>query len=133
MNLSSGSLTCPAGTHGYNAITHVCNPADDNGHGTHVSGTIGAAGNNSIGVVGVNWTTRIMGLKFLDSSGNGAVSNAIDGMEFAIQVKNLFAGTGTPVNVRVFSNSWGGPGFSTSLLNEINRANTNNILFRPRR
>src|SRR5207245_7197342 len=48
------SITCPAGSHGFNAITNVCDPLDDNNHGSHVSGTIGAVGNNGTGVVGVN-------------------------------------------------------------------------------
>jgi subtilisin family serine protease len=129
VNLSWGQLTCPAGSHGYNAIKHSCDPADDHGHGTHVSGTIGAIGNNSLGVAGVNWTTRIMGMKFLDSSGSGNTSDAIDSMEFAIQVAANFSGGGTPVNVRVFSASWGGDGFSQALLAEINSSNTNGILF----
>jgi subtilisin family serine protease len=129
VTLSWGTLTCAAGTHGYNAITRSCDPADDNGHGSHVSGTIGAIGNNSLGVAGVNWTTRIMGLKFLDSGGSGSTSDAVDAMEFAIQAKAHFAGSGTPVNVRVFSASWGGGGPDQALLDEINSANTNDILF----
>ena len=92
VNLSWGAITCPAGSHGYNAIARTCDPRDDHYHGTHVSGTVGAAGNNATGVAGVNWTTRIMGLKFLDSSGSGSTSNAIDAIEFAIQVKARFAG-----------------------------------------
>jgi serine protease len=108
VNLSWGSLTCPAGSHGYNAITRSCDPRDDNGHGTHVSGTIGAVGNNAMGVTGVNWTTRIMALKFLDSSGSGAISDAIDAIEFALQAKVIF---GSGANLRVFSNSWGGGGY----------------------
>ncbi len=126
VNLSWGSLTCPAGSHGYNAITHSCDPRDDNQHGTHVSGTIGAIGNNSIGVAGVNWSTRIMALKFLDNTGSGSTSDAIDAIEFAIQAKSTF---GANANVRVLSNSWGGSGFSQSLLDEINKANTNEMLF----
>jgi subtilisin family serine protease len=114
---------------GYNAINRSCDPKDDHYHGTHVSGTIAATGNNGIGVSGVNWTTRIMGLKFLDSSGSGSTSNAIDAIEFAIQVKARFAGAPTPVNVRVLSNSWGGDGFAQALLDEINKANTNDMLF----
>ena len=86
-------------------------------------------GNNALGVVGVNWTTRIMGIKFLDASGSGSVSDAIDGIEFAIQVKALFAASATPDNVRVLSDSWSGTGNSTALLNEINKANSNNMLF----
>ena len=57
--------------HGWNFITNTSDPLDDNGHGTHVSGTIGAVGNNGIGVTGVNWQVKIMALKFLDASGSG--------------------------------------------------------------
>ena len=126
VTLSWGTLTCPAGSHGYNAITRACTPLDDNGHGTHVSGTIGAVGNNALGVAGVNWTTRIMALKFLDSTGSGSVSDAIDAMQFALQAKTTF---GSAANVRVFSNSWGGSGFSQGLLDEINAVNSANALF----
>ena len=129
VNLGWGTLTCPAGSHGYNAIARSCDPKDDHYHGTHVSGTIGATGGNGIGVAGVNWSTRIMGLKFLDSTGSGSTSDAIDAMEFAIQVKAKFAGSSTPANIRVLSNSWGGAGFSQALLDEINKANTNEMLF----
>jgi subtilisin family serine protease len=114
---------CAAGTHGYNAINKTCNPQDDNDHGSHCSGTIGGVGNNGVGVAGVNWTVRIMGLKFLDASGSGTTANAISAIDFAVTAK--IAGQ----NVRVLSNSWGGGGFSQALLDEINKANTNNILF----
>jgi subtilisin family serine protease len=126
VNLSWGSLTCPAGSHGYNSIMRSCDPRDDHGHGTHVSGTIGAVGNNALGVAGVNWTARIMALKFLDSTGSGSTSDAVDAIEFALQTKTIF---GAAANVRVLSNSWGGDGFSQSLLDEINRANTADTLF----
>jgi subtilisin family serine protease len=128
VTLSWGQLTCPAGSHGYNAITRSCDPRDDHGHGTHVSGTIGAIGNNGAGVAGVNWSTRIMAMKFLDSAGNGSTSDAIDSIEFAIQVKAQFAASNL-ANVRVLSNSWGGPESSQSLLQEITKANTNEMLF----
>jgi subtilisin family serine protease len=114
---------CAAGTHGFNAINKTCTPLDDNNHGSHVSGTIGAVGNNGVGVVGVNWTTRIMGLKFLNSGGSGTTADAISAIDFAVNAK--IAG----VNVRVLSNSWGGGGFSQALLDEINKANANDILF----
>jgi subtilisin family serine protease len=114
---------CAAGTHGYNAITKTCDPRDDHYHGTHCSGTIGAVGNNALGVVGVNWVTSIMGLKFLDASGSGTTADAITAIDFAVNAK--IAGQ----NVRVLSNSWGGGGFSQALLDEINKANTNDIMF----
>ena len=76
---------CPAGTHGYNAINGACDPMDDHRHGTHVAGTIGAVGNNGIGVIGVNGTVKIMGLKFLGSGGSGAISGAVEAIDWAVQ------------------------------------------------
>jgi len=126
VTVADSTIPCPAGSHGFNAITLTCDPMDDNKHGTHVSGTIGAAGNNSQGVVGVNWTAQIMGIKFLDASGGGYVADAVNAIEFAIQAKNAL---GAAADVRVLSNSWGGSGFSQALLDEINRAGQNGMLF----
>jgi subtilisin family serine protease len=126
VTLSWGTLTCPAGSHGYNGVTRTCDPMDDHGHGTHVSGTIGAVGKNGVGVTGVNWTTRIMGLKFLDSNGTGTTSDAIDAMEFGLQAQAAF---GSSANLRVFSASWGGDGYDQALLDEINKAGSANVLF----
>src|SRR5262245_33468476 len=120
------TITCPAGSHGYNAVANTCDPLDDNNHGTHVSGTIGARGNNASGVAGVNWTTSIMGLKFLSASGSGNTADAIEAIQFAIQAKQIF---GAAANVRILSNSWGGGGFSQALLDAINAANSNDMLF----
>jgi subtilisin family serine protease len=69
-------FTCPAGTHGFNAITNTCGGADDNDHGTHTSGTMGAVGNNNTGVAGVNWSVLIMGCKFLNANGSGSTADA---------------------------------------------------------
>ncbi|MDR2529713.1 MAG: S8 family serine peptidase [Synergistaceae bacterium] len=55
---------------------------DDNGHGTHVSGTIGAAGNNSVGVTGVNWKVSLIALRNFDASGSGSMSRIIKGFEY---------------------------------------------------
>jgi subtilisin family serine protease/outer membrane protein assembly factor BamB len=60
------------------------NPADDNGHGTHVAGTIGAVGNNGVGVAGVAWKVRIMALKFLGTDGRGSVSDAAECIDYSI-------------------------------------------------
>jgi len=126
VNIAGRAITCAAGTHGFNAITNACDPLDDNNHGSHVSGTIGAVGNNGVGVVGVNWIASVMGAKFLNSAGSGTSANAINAIEFAIQAKAIL---GAGANVRVLSNSWGGGGFSQALLDEINRANANGLLF----
>jgi subtilisin family serine protease len=120
------TINCPAGSHGFNAVANTCNPLDDNNHGSHVSGTIGARGNNSSGVAGVNWTTSIMGLKFLSASGSGNTADAIECIQFAIQAKQIF---GSAANVRILSNSWGGGGFSQALLDAINAADSNGMLF----
>ncbi len=111
------------GSHGFNAITGSFDPLDDHSHGTHVAGTIGAAGNNGLGVVGVNWTTRIMALKFLPASGAGTTADAIEAIGYAVQAKL------DGVNVRILSNSWGGGGFSQALRDMISAANDNGILF----
>lgn len=114
---------CAAGTHGYNAIAKTCNPLDDHNHGTHVSGTIGGVGNNGVGITGVNWNVSLMGLKFLNAAGSGTTANAIAAIDWAINAK--IAG----VNVRVLSNSWGGGPFEQALLDVINKAGANDILF----
>ena len=125
-NVTIGDVTrtCPAGAHGYNAIRETFDPLDDNNHGTHVSGTIGAVGDNGIGVAGVNWTSSIMGLKFLDRKGSGYTSDAIDAIEFAVQAR--LAGA---ANVRVLSNSWGGGRSTQAMREEIERAYENDMLF----
>src|SRR3989475_9406772 len=128
VTIGGQSITCPAGSHGFNAIALVCDPLDDNDHGSHLSGTIGAVGNNGTGVVGVNWTASIMGSKFLDATGTGTTADAINAIEFVVQAKAAFAAT-SGANVRVLSNSWGGGAFSQALLDEINRANANDMLF----
>ena len=51
--------------HGYDFYDNDGDPMDEHGHGSHVSGTIGAVGNNDEGVVGVNWQCKIVGLRFL--------------------------------------------------------------------
>ncbi len=94
------------------------NPFDDHYHGTHVSGTIGAAGNNALGVVGVNWNVRIMGLKFLNSAGSGQLADAVSAVEYA-----------TAMGAHMTSNSWGGGGFSQTLKNAIDAAGAADQLF----
>lgn len=85
--------------HGFNAITGSGNPFDDNGHGTHVSGTIGAAANNGSPHVGVCWNVAIMGLKFLSANGSGINSDAIKCLQYAVNN-----------GAKISNNSWGGPG-----------------------
>lgn len=109
--------------HGINAITGSGDPMDDQGHGTHVSGTIGASGNDATGVAGVNHEVSIVGCKFLDASGSGSTSDAIECIDYIVALKN--AGH----NVRVTNNSWGGGGFSQALSDAITASENADILF----
>ncbi len=90
-------------------------------HATHIAGTIGAVGNNGIGVTGVNWQVSIMSVKVLGAA--GAVSNIIDGYNYVRMMKQR------GINVRVMNNSYGGPGFSQSAFLAIQQLNTAGILF----
>jgi serine protease len=110
--------------HGFNAITGSGNPLDDHDHGSHCSGTIGAVGNNGVGVAGVNWEVSIMAIKFLDAGGSGTTVDAIESINYAVGQK-----TSHNTNLRVLSNSWGGGGFSQALADAITAANAADILF----
>jgi subtilisin family serine protease len=128
VTIGESRIVCPAGAYGFNAMTKACDPMDDNNHGTHAAGVIGALGNNVLGITGVNWTTRILPVKFLDATGTGTVADAINALEFLIQTKNAFAAS-DGANIRVLSNSWGGAQFSQALLDQIERAAANGMLF----
>ena len=69
--------------YGYNFIDETSDPMDDNGHGTHCAGTIGAVGNNGIGVTGMNWNTRLMALKVLGSNIGGNSSAILEALAYA--------------------------------------------------
>ncbi|HEX6161864.1 MAG TPA: S8 family peptidase, partial [Vicinamibacterales bacterium] len=126
VTISGAQLTCPAGTRGFNAMLNTCNAIDDNGHGTHVAGIIGAVGNNGIGVTGINWTANVLPLKVLDSTGTGTTTDAIEAIEFAIGVKNTLGADG---NIRILNASWGGGVFSQALNDAIQAANNKDMLF----
>ncbi len=126
------SITCPAGSHGFDAIGMTCNPHDDFGHGTAMAGLIGAVGNNGIGIAGVNWNSTILPVKFMkrDDRGEatGTYADALDAIEFVIQAKAIFANSGS-LDVRVMSNSWAGTAYSEALSDQIVRAGAAGLLF----
>ncbi len=104
--------------HGINAITGSGLPLDDNNHGSHVSGTIGAVGNNSGPHVGVNWTVRLMAVKIGTSDGLILISSAISGSEYAVNH-----------GARIENHSWGGYSFSQALFDSIAAARDNGVLW----
>ncbi|HEU5404250.1 MAG TPA: S8 family serine peptidase, partial [Terriglobales bacterium] len=97
--------------HGWNFVSNTNDPFDDHGHGTHVSGTIAAAGNNGIGVIGVAWHAKIMPVKALDYTGSGYDSALADAIVYA-------ANNGADV----ISNSWGGYGSSQTIADAVSYA-----------
>jgi thermitase len=105
-------------THGWNFADNKRNSSDDQGHGTHCAGSIGATGNNSTGVAGINWEVTLMPVKFLTASGSGTLQGAIESIQYATKMK-----------VNVMSNSWGGGGFSQALMDAIQEARDAGILF----
>lgn len=104
--------------YGYDFINGDGDPMDDNNHGTHVAGTIAAVGDNGIGVVGVNWSAKIMALKFLGASGSGPTSAAIEAVEYS-----------TMMGAHLTNNSWGGGGFSEAMYDAIEAAGDAGRLF----
>ena len=99
-------------------------------HATHVAGTIGAVGNNGIGVVGVNWNVSLMSLKFL-GPGGGSAADAIRAFNYAKQMHDLWiSSNGTKgANIRVLNNSYGGGGYSQAEADAINALGQSGILF----
>jgi subtilisin family serine protease/subtilisin-like proprotein convertase family protein len=98
--------------------TTTGNVLDDNGHGSHVAGIIGAVGNNGTGVVGVNWHVQLMALKFLDANGSGYTSGAVRAIDYAIAH-----------GANIINASWGGGGFDQALSDAIGRARQAGVIF----
>jgi subtilisin family serine protease len=92
-------------------------------HGTHVAGTIGAKGGNSIGVAGMVWNVKFISAKFLGSQG-GTTANAIKAVNYVTDLK-----VRRGLNLVASNNSWGGGGFSQGLKDAIVAADQQGILF----
>jgi len=87
---------------GWNFLTNTDAYADDNGHGTHVAGTIAACTNNGLGVAGFSYNSKLLIAKVLGSDGSGTVSGVASGIRWAAdngaKVVNLSLGSPTDSN-----------------------------------
>jgi serine protease len=85
---------------GYDFVESDNHPNDDNGHGTHVTGTIAQTTNNGTGCAGIAFNTAIMPVKVLDKNGSGTYADVADGIMFAAnngaKVINLSLGGSSP-------------------------------------
>ncbi|SNY51796.1 Leucine rich repeat-containing protein [Arsukibacterium tuosuense] len=109
---------------GIDSANNNSDPIDKDGHGTQISGIISAATNNGLGVAGVNWQLQVLNCKFLDETGTGFVSDAIECLDYVLDLKQ-----NRGVNIIASNNSWGGAGESQALYEAIARHQQAGILF----
>ena len=103
---------------GYDFRNNDNDPMDDQGHGTHIAGTIGAVGNNNIGVVGVSQNVSIMPLKVLGANGFGPMDRIVKAINYA-----------TKNGAKVINASFGGSSSSQVMKDAIADANNKGVLF----
>ncbi len=96
---------------GYDFAGRDGDPLDENGHGTHVAGTVGASGNDGEGVVGVSWRASLLPVRVLDRHGSGSLAQVIAGIDYAVAR-----------GARVINLSLGAPYGSKLLLLSLQRA-----------
>jgi hypothetical protein len=109
--------------HGIDTVNLDTDPSDDNGHGTHVAGTIGAVGANATGISGVSWNVGLMACKMLDANGTGDTASAIACLDYVAQTKDR------GVDVVATNSSWSGGLYSRPLVEAIEAMLTRGILF----
>jgi subtilisin family serine protease len=115
----------------FNPVTGICStpkaqdkdPMDDNGHGTHVSGIIGASGNNGLAISGIMWNVKLMPLKILNGDGEGSIADEISAIDYAVMMK------GRGINIVAINASFGGGAYSNAEYDAISRVNNAGILF----
>jgi subtilisin family serine protease len=104
--------------HGYDFVNNDNDPIDDHGHGTHVANIIGARGNQSLGITGVNWEVSILPLKFATAEGKGSLEASIKAIKYAVKM-----------GARILNNSWGNDHYSELLESAIKETSQQNVLF----
>ncbi|WP_294199719.1 S8 family serine peptidase [uncultured Chryseobacterium sp.] len=102
---------------GWDWVSNDNNPTDDHGHGTNCSGIIGSIANNGKGYAGVNWNSKIMPLKVLNSSNSATYAAMANSLYYAVDN-----------GAKVVSMSIGGSSTSSLIANAISYMKTNNVL-----
>ena len=104
--------------HGWDFWANDNAPLDENGHGTHVAGTIGAKGNNLLGVTGVNWDVSVMALRAGGPGTSLSTSAIVNSIVYACRN-----------GARIVNGSFGSDTLSTSIANAVTSADCQNVLF----
>jgi subtilisin family serine protease/subtilisin-like proprotein convertase family protein len=117
-NTQDGDTAHPNDFIGWNFVNNTNNPMDQNGHGTHVAGIIGAMGNSGVGVAGIDWQVSLMPVQFLNGNGNGSISAFISGLNYAIQH-----------GAKISNNSWSGATNDPLLYAAVQNAQQNGMIF----
>ncbi|MEM7131917.1 MAG: S8 family serine peptidase [Chloroflexota bacterium] len=104
--------------YGWDFYDNDNDPNDENGHGTHIAGTVAAQGNNGTGVTGVAWRAKLMALRFMNAEGWGYLSDALAAVEYA-----------TAMGANITNNSWGGVDFVNAMYAAVAKAGDANVLF----
>jgi thermitase len=114
-NMWDGGVSFP--NHGTDFVDADSDPMDFEGHGTHVAGIIGAAGNNGVGTTGVCWKASIMAVRVLDATGSGSTTTITQGVNFAWNN-----------GAKVINLSLGGGGFDQLFSDEISNALAHDVV-----
>lgn len=109
--------------HGINTREWNSDPWDDDSHGTAVAGVIGAVGNNSIGIAGVNWNVSLLPCRFFDVDGYGTLAGVIGCLDYVAEMKDR------GINIVASNNSWNGGVHSQALHDAIRAQMERGILF----
>lgn len=112
--------------YGINAITGSGNPLDDFHHGTRVAGIIGAVTNNNLGIAGVMNVSNMVSCKFINSSGTGSSSDALECIQYFANLKTRFY---SPENIVAINNSWVLSAKSQAMQDAITSLRSLGILF----
>jgi subtilisin family serine protease len=118
---------CAAGTHGYNVVSvpPTCDPSDDNGHGTHVAGIIGAVGNNGVGIAGSDWHATLLPVKFINAKGSAANGKLVKALDWILRI----IGEGVTVRVVNDSGTWAGTPYSSAVATRLQQLSDAGVLF----